>query len=77
MKLVERGHFVVGSIDIRQKAKGWLTELSQRTGQTTHLGIPTGVKGFISRRLKASWPPSPIRASAAACRFTPPPSARC
>ena len=39
MKLVERGHFVVGSIDIRQKAKGWLTELSRRTGQTTHLGI--------------------------------------
>ena len=32
MKLVERGHFVVGSIDIRQKAKGWLTELSRRTG---------------------------------------------
>lgn len=77
MKLVERGHFVVGSIDIRQKAKGWLTELSRRTGQTTHLGIWTGVKGSISRRLKASWPPSPIRASAAACRFTPPPSARC
>ena len=39
MKLVERGHFVVGSMDIRQKAKGWLTELSRRTGQTTHLGI--------------------------------------
>lgn len=77
MKLVERGHFVVGSIDIRQKAKGWLTELSRRTGQTTHLGIWTGVKGSISRRLKASWPPSPIHASAAACRCTPPPSARC
>jgi DNA-binding IclR family transcriptional regulator len=77
MKLVERGHFVVGSIDIRQKAKGWLTELSQRTGQTTHLGILDGREGFISRRLKASWPPSPIRALAAACRFTPPPSARC
>ena len=42
MKLVERGHFVVGSIDIRQKAKGWLTELSLRTGQTTHLGILDG-----------------------------------
>ncbi len=77
MKLVERGHFVVGSIDIRQKAKGWLTELSRQTGQTTHLGILDGREGSISRRLKASWPPSPIRASAAACRFTPPPSARC
>jgi DNA-binding IclR family transcriptional regulator len=46
MKLVERGHFVVGSIDIRQKAKGWLTELSQRTGQTTHLGILDGRRGL-------------------------------
>lgn len=77
MKLVERGHFVVGSIDIRQKAKGWLTELSQRTGQTTHLGIWTVVKAFISRRLKASWRLSPIHALVVGCRFTPPPSARC
>ena len=71
MKLVERGHFVVGSIDIRQKAKGWLT------GRPPIWGSWTGVKGSISRRLKASWPPSPIHASAAACRCTPPPSARC
>ncbi|EMF5210866.1 TPA: DNA-binding transcriptional repressor XynR [Enterobacter roggenkampii] len=52
MKLVERGHFVVGSIDIRQKAKGWLTELSQRTGQTTHLGILDGREGVYIEKIE-------------------------
>lgn len=52
MKLVERGHFVVGSIDIRQKAKGWLTELSQHTGQTTHLGILDGREGVYIEKIE-------------------------
>ncbi len=52
MKLVERGHFVVGSIDIRQKAKGWLTELSRRTGQTTHLGILDGREGVYIEKIE-------------------------
>jgi DNA-binding IclR family transcriptional regulator len=52
MKLVERGHFVVGSMDIRQKAKGWLTELSQRTGQTTHLGILDGREGVYIEKIE-------------------------
>ena len=52
MKLVERGHFVVGSIDIRQKAKGWLTELSQRTWQTTHLGILDGREGVYIEKIE-------------------------
>ncbi|VUC89407.1 transcriptional regulator KdgR [Raoultella terrigena] len=52
MKLVERGHFVVGSMDIRQKAKGWLTELSQHTGQTTHLGILDGREGVYIEKIE-------------------------
>ncbi len=64
MKLVERGHFVVGTMDIRQKAKSWLTDLSQRTGQTTHLGILDGHEASTSRKSKAGSPPSPTRASA-------------
>ncbi|MEN0614968.1 IclR family transcriptional regulator [Klebsiella indica] len=52
MKLVERGNFVVSSIDIRQKAKRWLTELSQRTGQTTHLGILDGREGVYIEKIE-------------------------
>ena len=52
MKLVERGHFVVGSIDIRQKAKGWLMELSRLTGQTTHLGILDGREGVYIEKIE-------------------------
>ncbi len=52
MKLVERGHFVVGSMDIRQKAKGWLTELSRHTGQTTHLGILDGREGVYIEKIE-------------------------
>ncbi len=52
MKLVERGHFVVGSIDIRQKAKSWLTALSRDTGQTTHLGILDGREGVYIEKIE-------------------------
>ncbi|XXD11482.1 IclR family transcriptional regulator [Klebsiella sp. R445] len=52
MKLVERGNFVVGTIDIRQKAKSWLTELSQHTGQTTHLGILDGREGVYIEKIE-------------------------
>lgn len=52
MKLVERGYFVVGTMDIRQKAKGWLTELSSRTGQTTHLGILDGREGVYIEKIE-------------------------
>lgn len=45
MKLVERGDFVVHSIDIRQKANNYLVDLSVKTGQTTHLGILDGKEG--------------------------------
>jgi Transcriptional regulator len=52
MKLVERGQFVVGTIDIRQKAKRWLTALSQETGQTTHLGILDGNEGVYIEKIE-------------------------
>ncbi|ENZ7914598.1 IclR family transcriptional regulator [Klebsiella aerogenes] len=52
MKLVERGHFVVSSMDIRQKAKSWLMDLSQRTGQTTHLGILDGREGVYIEKIE-------------------------
>ena len=52
MKLVERGYFVVGTMDIRQKAKSWLTTLSQETGQTTHLGILDGNEGVYIEKIE-------------------------
>jgi len=52
MKLVERGHFVVSTMDIRQKAKHWLTDLSERTGQTTHLGILDGREGVYIEKIE-------------------------
>ena len=52
MKLVERGHFVVGTMDIRQKAKSWLSALSQETGQTTHLGILDGNEGVYIEKIE-------------------------
>lgn len=52
MKLVERGHFVVGTMDIRQKAKSWLSTLSQETGQTTHLGILDGNEGVYIEKIE-------------------------
>lgn len=45
MKLAERGHLVLNSMDIRQKARGYLRELSIKTGQTTHLGVLDGKEG--------------------------------
>jgi DNA-binding IclR family transcriptional regulator len=50
MKLVERGHFVVGTMDIRQKS--WLSALSQETGQTTHLGILDGNEGVYIEKIE-------------------------
>jgi DNA-binding IclR family transcriptional regulator len=44
-KIVERGNYVIDKIDIRQKARGYLVELSKKTGQTTHLAILNGKEG--------------------------------
>jgi DNA-binding IclR family transcriptional regulator len=46
MKLVERGHFVISSIDIRKVCNSFLVDLSAQTGQTTHLGILDGRHGI-------------------------------
>ena len=51
-KLVARGHFVVGTMDIRQKAKSWLSALSHETGQTTHLGILAGNEGVYIEKIE-------------------------
>lgn len=45
LKLIERGNFVISSIDIRQIAKKYLLDLSKKTGQTVHLGILNGQEG--------------------------------
>jgi len=45
MKLVERGNFVISSIDIRTVCNRFLVDLSAQTGQTTHLGILDGGHG--------------------------------
>ncbi|MEQ6390669.1 IclR family transcriptional regulator [Bacillaceae bacterium S4-13-58] len=45
MKLVERGNYVISTIDIRQVAKRFLLELARKTGQTCHLGILDGPHG--------------------------------
>lgn len=45
MKLVERGNFVVNSLDIRKVCNSYLSDLSNQTGQTTHLGILDGKFG--------------------------------
>lgn len=45
MKLVERGNLVVSTLDIRPVVKGYLQDLSKKTGQTTHLGILDGQQG--------------------------------
>ncbi|WJV53263.1 IclR family transcriptional regulator [Pectobacteriaceae bacterium CE90] len=45
MKLVERGNLLINSIDIREKARSYLLDLSSQTGQTTHLAILDGKEG--------------------------------
>jgi len=45
MKLVERGNFVISSIDIRKICNSYLVSLSEQTGQTVHLGFLDGKHG--------------------------------
>jgi IclR family KDG regulon transcriptional repressor len=45
MKLFERGHFVIDSLDIRTIAKKYLLDLSIKTGQTIHLVVLDGKEG--------------------------------
>nr|WP_295970824.1 IclR family transcriptional regulator [uncultured Bacillus sp.] len=52
LKLVERGNLVVNTLDIRQVAKGYLHDLSRKTGQTTHLGILDGQEGVYIEKVE-------------------------
>lgn len=45
LKLAERGNFVISSMDISKVARKYLLELSEKTGQTVHLGILEGRAG--------------------------------
>jgi len=45
LKLAERGNFVISSMDISKVARKYLLELSEKTGQTVHLGILDGRAG--------------------------------
>lgn len=54
MKLVERGMFVINSIDLRKRANPFLVALSRQTGQTAHLGILEGVSGVYIDKVEGS-----------------------
>lgn len=45
LKLLERGQYVLNSMDIREIARKHLIDLSVMTGQTTHLVILEGMNG--------------------------------
>ncbi|GAB2538983.1 IclR family transcriptional regulator [Gracilibacillus alcaliphilus] len=45
LKLLERGQFMLNSMDIREIARKYLIDLSVTTGQTTHLVILEGLYG--------------------------------
>jgi DNA-binding IclR family transcriptional regulator len=46
MKLVERGHFVVGTMDIRQKQKAGCPPFPRRRGRRPTWGFWTATKAF-------------------------------
>ncbi|UFJ40786.1 IclR family transcriptional regulator [Brevibacillus humidisoli] len=54
MKLVERGNFVLSNLDIRVIAKNYLTELSMKTGNTTHLVIQDGKEGVYIDKVEGT-----------------------
>ncbi|WP_176086462.1 IclR family transcriptional regulator [Martelella sp. HB161492] len=54
MKLVERGTFVINSLDLRKRAGPALAALSQATGETVHLGILEGKNGVYIDKVDGS-----------------------
>ena len=54
MKLLERGHLLLQTLDIRTVARRNLTELSQLTGQTTHLVVLDGKEGVYIDNVEGS-----------------------
>lgn len=53
LKLFERGNYVIHSLDIRRLAKRYLLELSEKTGQTTHLVILDGNEGVYVDKVES------------------------
>jgi IclR family transcriptional regulator, KDG regulon repressor len=45
LKLAERGNLVISNMDISKVARNYLLALSEKTGQTVHLGILDGHEG--------------------------------
>jgi len=45
LKLAERGNLVISNMDISKVARNYLLALSEKTGQTVHLGILDGNEG--------------------------------
>lgn len=52
LKLIERGNYVVSTIDIRQVGRNYLLDLSKKTGQTVHLGILNGQEGVYIDKIE-------------------------
>lgn len=52
MKFVEKGHLLLQGLDIRTETKPFLQELSERTGQTTHLVILSGNEGVYIDKIE-------------------------
>lgn len=54
LKLLERGQFVLNSMDIREIARKYLVDLSVNTGQTTHLVILEGRFGVYIDKVEGA-----------------------
>lgn len=54
LKLLERGQFMLNSMDIREIARKYLIDLSATTGQTTHLVILEGMYGVYIDKVEGA-----------------------
>ncbi|MGP4040826.1 IclR family transcriptional regulator [Gracilibacillus sp. D59] len=54
LKLLERGQFMLNSMDIREIARKHLIDLSVKTGQTTHLVILEGMYGVYIDKVEGA-----------------------
>ncbi|QGH33223.1 helix-turn-helix domain-containing protein [Gracilibacillus salitolerans] len=54
LKLLERGQFMLNSMDIREIARKYLIDLSVITGQTTHLVILEGMYGVYIDKVEGA-----------------------
>ena len=80
LKLVALSDRVLGQLDVRERARPWLTWLVKETGETATLSVPGG-ELVAARRLRSTSCPRPPAWSAwlgsgARASRTPPPPAR-